>query len=105
MSDMERSYVHLGEHFQFPAPLNDGQSRMEGSTIRAMPKAHSLTVGDLVARVEAPSELHRVTVKLPRGYVRVLPYRQEHFLAAVRHGGRTIWAGDGSQWIWVGRSS
>jgi hypothetical protein len=61
-------------------------------------------VGDLVARVEAPTVLHRVTEKHP-SYVRVLPYRRsgrEQFLMSIKHGGRMIWAGDGSQWIVVG---
>lgn len=69
-------------------------------------KTTTLAVGDLVARVEAPTMLHRVTEKFP-GYVRVLPYRRsgkEQFLVSLPHGGRTIWTGDGSQWIWTGRS-
>jgi hypothetical protein len=69
-------------------------------------KASGLMVGDLVARVEAPTELHRVSEKFP-GYVRVLPYRRsgrEQFLMPMRHGRRTIWAGDGSQWVVMGRS-
>jgi hypothetical protein len=72
-----------------------------------MPKTPSLVVGDLIARVEAPTVLHRVTSRFPGNYVRILPYRrsgQEHFLASVRHDGKTTWVGDGSQWIWVGRS-
>jgi hypothetical protein len=66
----------------------------------------TLTVGDLVARAEAPTVLHRVSVKFP-GYVRILPYRrsgQEQFLVPVRHGGRTIWTGDGSVWIVLGHT-
>ena len=69
-------------------------------------KTKALKVGDLVARVEAPGVFHRVTEKHP-GYVRILPYRRsgkELFLAPVRYGAATIWAGDGSQWIWTGRS-
>lgn len=61
----------------------------------------SLAVGDLVARVEAPTVLYRVTSKHP-GYVRILPYQRsgrEVVLTTVKHGGRTIWAGDGSQWV------
>lgn len=69
-------------------------------------KTKELKVGDLVSRVEAPGVYHRVTEK-HHGYVRVLPYRRsgkELFLVPVRYGGGTIWAGDGSQWIWTGRS-
>lgn len=69
-------------------------------------KTTALAVGDLVARVEAPTVLHRVTEKFP-GYVRVLPYRRsgrEQLLVPVRHGGRTIWTGDGSQWIVMGHA-
>lgn len=69
-------------------------------------KTRSLKVGDLVARVEAPHIPHRVTEKHP-GYVRILPYHRsgkEHFLVPMRYGAGTIWAGDGSQWVWTGRS-
>ncbi len=64
----------------------------------------TLAVGDLVARVEAPTVIHRVTERFPK-YARVLPYRhsgREQFLVPFKHGGRTIWAGDGSQWVVVG---
>lgn len=64
----------------------------------------SLTVGDLVARIEAPTVFHRVTEKFS-GYVRVLPYRRsgrEQILLPFRRGKSTVWAGDGSQWIVVG---
>jgi hypothetical protein len=64
----------------------------------------ALAVGDLVARVEAPTVLHRVTSRHP-GYVRVLPYRRggrEQLLVPLRHAGRTIWAGDGSEWVVTG---
>jgi hypothetical protein len=69
-------------------------------------KKRLLEVGDLVARVEAPTELHRVTARFP-DYVRVLPYRRsgkEQFLISIRYGDRAIWAGDGSQWIWMGHN-
>lgn len=69
-------------------------------------KTSALAVGDLVARVEAPTVLHRVSEKFP-GYVRVLPYRRsgsEQFLLPMKRGRSTIWAGDGSQWIVTGRS-
>jgi len=67
-------------------------------------KTSALAVGDLVARVEAPTMLHRVSEKFP-GYVRALPYRRsgrEQFLMPIKQGGRSIWAGDGSQWIVMG---
>jgi hypothetical protein len=63
-------------------------------------KAHTLAIGDLVARVEAPTVFYRVTERFP-GYVRVLPYQRsgrEQILISVRHGRRTVWAGDGSEW-------
>ena len=69
-----------------------------------MKKTAALVVGDLVARVEAPTVFHRVTERFP-GYVRILPYRRsgrEQLLVPVKHGGRTIWIGDGSQWIVTG---
>ena len=64
----------------------------------------ALAVGDLVARVEAPTVLHRVSENFI-SYVRTLPYRRsgrEQLLVPVKHGGRTIWIGDGSQWIVTG---
>jgi hypothetical protein len=75
-------------------------------TVPSGEKTKGLKVGDLVARVEALHILHRVTEKHP-GYVRILPYRRsgkEHFLAPMRYGAGTIWAGDGAQWVWTGRS-
>lgn len=60
----------------------------------------ALKVGDLVARVEAPTMIHRVTEKFP-GYVRILPYRRsgkEHFLVPMG----ALWIGDGSQWVVTG---
>jgi hypothetical protein len=67
-------------------------------------KTSALAVGDLVARVEAPTVLHRVTEKFS-GYVRVLPYRRSGreqilFQSAA---GTQFWIGDGSQWIVIGR--
>ena len=70
-----------------------------------MAKKATLVVGDLVARVEAPTVIHRVTERF-KGYVRVLPYRRsgrEQLLVPVKSGGRTIWIGDGSQWIVTGK--
>lgn len=66
-------------------------------------KSSALAVGDLVARVEAPTVLHRVSEKFP-GYVRVLPYRRsgrEQILFQSAAGAR-FWIGDGSQWIVMG---
>jgi hypothetical protein len=70
----------------------------------AKKRTAALVVGDLVARVEAPTVLHRVTGRYS-GYVRVLPYRRsgkEQFLVPFSQDGHAIWAGDGSQWIRVG---
>ena len=69
-------------------------------------KPAGLVVGDLVARVEAPTVVHRVTERFP-DYVRVLPYRRsgpEQFLVPIGRGDRAsaIWVGDGSQWTIVG---
>ncbi len=47
----------------------------------------TLAVGDLVARVEAPTMIHRVTERFT-GYVRILPYRRsgrEQLLHQTRH--------------------
>ena len=63
-------------------------------------KTSTLVVGDLVARVEAPTVLYRVTEKFP-GYVRALPYRRsgrEQILFQSAAGAR-FWVGDGSQWV------
>jgi hypothetical protein len=64
----------------------------------------ALTVGDLVARVEAPTVFHRVTTKFP-GYVRTLPYQRsgkEVLLMSIGRGKRAIWTDGTSQWIVVG---
>jgi hypothetical protein len=59
-----------------------------------------LPVGTLVARVEAPTVLYRVTSTLRRDVVRILPFRRsgaERVLVNI--GG--VWAADGSQWTAV----
>ena len=65
------------------------------------PSPRKLPIGTLVARVEAPTVLHRVTSTIgPRDIVRILPYRRsgaEHVL--MRIGG--TWCGNGSAWIVV----
>ena len=62
-----------------------------------------IAVGDLVASVDAPTLLYRITTKYPAGYFRALPYRRsgsEKFL--------TWWKGSligaDARWIVVGRS-
>lgn len=73
-------------------------------------KSTKLVIGDLVARVEAPTVPYRVTSNFSvsgkaQGAVRVLPYRrsgQEQILFPIRHGGKAIWTDGGSQWLVVG---
>ena len=56
-----------------------------------------IATGTLIARVEAPTVLYRVTTRFP-DYIRILPYQRsgkEHILISV---GRN-WIGDGSRWV------
>lgn len=59
---------------------------------------HKFPVGTLVARVEAPTVVWRVTSIGRTGHARVIPYRaayvRDHLLAIV--GGALV--GDGSAW-------
>lgn len=67
-------------------------------------KTKALAVGDLVARVEAPTMFHRVTTKF-HDYVSILPYQRsgkEVLLMPIGRGKRTIWTDGTSQWIVVG---
>ncbi len=61
-----------------------------------MARRATLSVGDLVSRVEAPTVVYLVTTRLPRGF-RALPYQRtgkEVFLLVVQ--GQVV--GDGSTW-------
>lgn len=65
-----------------------------------MGRATKLHVGDLVARVEAPTMLHRVT-SMTRAFVRLLPFqRSGREVALLSIKGQ--WMGDGSIWSVVG---
>ncbi len=64
--------------------------------------ATKLQIGDLVARVEAPTMLHRVTSMTP-AFVRLLPFRRSGREVAILKIGKH-WLGDGSVWNFVGRS-
>lgn len=64
-----------------------------------------LAIGDLVARVEAPTVIYRVTSQ-HAGHARILPFRRsgrELILVPLKRGSST-WIGDGSQWLLTGRS-
>jgi hypothetical protein len=64
--------------------------------------AKKLKIGDLVARVEAPTVLYRVTTRYPQ-FVRILPFRRsgkEHVIMPMG----SNWVGDGSTWNKVGTS-
>jgi hypothetical protein len=57
----------------------------------------SLKTGTLIARVEAPTVLYRVTSSPAPGFARILPYQRsgkEHIIYS--QGSR--WIGDGSVW-------
>lgn len=54
-------------------------------------------VGDIIARVEAPTLYYRITSKHPGGYFRCLPYqRSGKEIVVMKHSGKLI--GDGSVW-------
>lgn len=60
-----------------------------------------LAVGDLVARVEAPTVLYRVTSVTTPTLVRLLPFRRSGngvYIASMCG----AWAGDGSAWRKIG---
>lgn len=65
-------------------------------------RATKLHVGDLVARVEAPTILHRVT-SMTRAFVRLLPFQRSGREVAILKIDKR-WIGDGSVWNFVGRS-
>ncbi len=71
-----------------------------------MAKPKPLRVGTLVARIEAPTMLYRVSEKFP-DYARALPFQRsgrEVFLMSMKVGGRMHWIGDGSQWTLEGEA-
>lgn len=66
-----------------------------------MARATKLHVGDLVARVEAPTVLHRVT-SMTRAFVRLLPFRRSgREVALLSIKGQRM--GDGSIWSVIGK--
>ena len=67
-----------------------------------MAKKSGPVVGDLVARIEAPTVLYRVTSKHPK-YVRVLPYQRSGKELLLFPVGR-VWTDGGSQWSVIGKS-
>jgi hypothetical protein len=83
-------------HGRKPRSLNDLVELAAGKLRYSTPmakKTSALAVGDLVARIEAPTVLYRVTTKFP-GYVRALPYRRsgrEQLLMPIKQGARSIW--------------
>ncbi len=70
-----------------------------------MSKKAAFDIGDLIARVEAPTVIHRIASRHPVGFLHALPYRRsgrEVYLDAVGRGAGRVLIGDGSQWVVVG---
>lgn len=68
--------------------------------------ASKIAVGALVARVEAPTEIYRVTEKFP-AYLRVLPYQRsggEKLLFPMKPISARMLTDGSSRWIVVGKS-